>query len=119
MAVAMGLLAITLSDLRESYVAGLLNFIVCIQIYRLAAHWFWPSQSRAVRVHFFAGLYWVTNVGGHETSFKLVSSATLPIGVGLRLYSQHAGYRRIVVVRDSVDAQSFRRARVWLRFAYA
>ena len=118
-AMALSLLAITLTDLTQKYLCWLLNVCVCVQIYQLAEHWFWASQSRAVKLCYREGRYWVSDAQGREAAFDLRSATIRPFGIWLRLDSKNAGSRQILVLRDSVDAQSFRRAKVWLRFAHA
>ena len=116
---ALSLLAITLTDLTQNHVWVLLNVCVCGQIYQLAEHWFWPPKSRAVKVCYREGRYWVSDAQGGKRAYELRSVTIRPFGIGLRLHSEDAGPRQILVLRDSVDAQSFRRAKVWLRFAHA
>ena len=118
-AMALSLLAITLTDLTQNHVWVLLNVCVCGQIYQLAEHWFWPPKSLAVKVCYRAGRYWVSDAQGCKRAYELRSVTIRPFGIGLRLHSKDAGPRQILVLRDSVDAQSFRRAKVWLRFAHA
>lgn len=97
-------------------VLGLLIVALCARVFFRDARLSWANSGIALRLEAADEVVLILRDGQHVAGRRLAGSVILPFLVLLNIRLEQGGYRSLLLLQDSMDAASFRRLRVALRW---